>query len=259
MVPIHIGKALLACLAFLVILGCVDGFAALLGASESAREQVQYLACAFLLVSFPWIAPWALPKLARAPASPSFADHQAERILNLILPILPDQVPPPKIVILDLPQFSAIIVGRPSKSTLFMSSALLQNTSDFDLQAILAHELGHLVHQHQAQVSLFIAGLFLFKAFFPIPLPLTIAAFIAYLALLRDNERAADRHAGETLGEARLQAMLRHLATLVQESPEQPEHTGMARKLMSHLMTHPTFWERIKLSQARQAAEGNMR
>jgi STE24 endopeptidase len=126
---------------------------------------------------------------------------------------------------------NAALTGMGSTRSIILSDTLLQNYTDDEIEAILAHELGHHVHKHimkgiLTQVAITFFGFWLTdqvlrfvvdrKGWFPVldqrlydfanlPLMVLVATILGFLlmpalnALSRFDEREADRYAWENI------------------------------------------------------------
>lgn len=161
---------------------------------------------------------------------------------------------------------SAVLVGAGSTRRILLSDTLLANYSDGEIEAVMAHEIGHHVHHHLLKTSivellLLVAGfrfadaalggwrwLGLTSPADPAGMPLLVLAVGAVLmaatpflnAWSRAHERRADRFALETASEPEaLIAAVRRMSAqnLAEDRP------SSAAFLFFH--THPTADERI--------------
>lgn len=243
MVPVNVWRVIMAVLAFMAVLGSLDHAASYVAALHDRRELLSTLLTAAIIAAFPWVSPILLPLLALNPLRRrGSAAHT--RIAPLLERVLPPDIRKPRIMVLRVPSLAAIAVGTGSRSVIFVTTDLLAKVDDDVLQAVLAHELGHLRASHSIATSSFIATLFVLKAFFAFPLVLVLLVFLAYLWGMRTAEFQADRYATVLVGTDRVSQMLTKLSTLVDEPLTSP--SAWSVKLRTLLSTHPSYAARLQ-------------
>ena len=255
MIPLRWVRVVLTFLGVSLVLGAanagLDAVLRFLAGVPPPEDQLQFLVCAFAITTFPWVAPRVMPLVARGQLP---ADAPQLTRLRIALGRLQSTgvVPLPRVYLLESSKFFAVALGHRRGSAIFFSSGLVDALGDRDLQAVVAHELGHIQSNHQARTTLFVAALFLAKAFFTLGLPFVVGAYLLYMALLRRHEFQADAYAAKLTSEPELRSMLLAVGRLAGVQPEAP--TGkkeLSNPLLKLLSTHPSYADRIGRSLAR--------
>jgi Zn-dependent protease with chaperone function len=138
--------------------------------------------------------------------------------------------------------------------TVILFDGLVMRTSDDELLAVLAHELGHVHHRHamrgrvQALGTLVLAGVVWRDLSFVAAIA---AAMVAWTGHSRDQEREADAYAREFLVKAGLRP--ESLAAALRKMQQATAGAGANENgILAWLSTHPPTEERIRA--AEQAA-----
>ena len=192
-------------------------------------------------------------------------------------------VPMPRLAVSDLPMPNAFALGRsPKHATICVTQQLLQLLERHELEAVLAHEMGHIRNRDVALMTLasffaslaaIVGQLAAFGGFggrerdsgpgLAVILLVSVAVYVLsyflMLALSRYREFAADRTAALLTGRpSGLASALRRLERAARQTPEQDlrEVTSMqaffivpvraASALSRVLATHPTTEQRIE-------------
>lgn len=255
MIPLRWVRVVLTFLGVCLLLGVFSaGFDAavrLLAGAPPPEDQLQFLVCAFAIATFPWVAPKVLPLVARG-RMPADAAQTTRVLVALGRLNRADEASSPRIYMLESTKFFAVAVGHRRASAVFFSSSMVDALGDRDLETVLAHELGHIRLNHQAKSTLYVAGLFLAKAFFTLGLPFVVGAYLLYMALLRLHEFQADEYAARLAGEPALRSMLAAVARLAGVRSEQSGRKGEPESpFLKLLSTHPSYADRIGRSLAR--------
>ena len=171
---------------------------------------------------------------------------------------------------------NAALTGLGSTRRIILADTLLQNYSDDEIEAILAHELGHHVHKHIMKAILMQVGVTLFgfwlinvvlrfvlaKAWFPaldprlydfanlplIVLVVTILGFVlmpALNAISRHHERQADRYAWENT--PAIAPFITSMQKLADQNLAEREPSKII-ELLFH--SHPSISKRIAAAEA---------
>jgi len=176
---------------------------------------------------------------------------------------------------------NAALTGLGATRRIILADTLLDNYSDDEIEAVLAHELGHHVHRHilksifvQAGITLF--GFWLANAvltfaverrnmfetmsdFANLPLLILVATLLSFLlmpalnAYSRFNERQADRYCFKSV------ATVRPFISSMNKLAEQ----NLAEKTPSRwvewlLHSHPAITKRVSAAEAWAKAQGQM-
>lgn len=131
--------------------------------------------------------------------------------------------------------------------------ALAQN--DEELVAILAHELGHVMHRHSLRQILHNSVLTLFVTYATGDISSAVVALpmlLVQLGYSRNFERDADRYAYDYLRQHNIETeRFATILTRIEEEhrvrSEKAERKGTHSKLFEYLSTHPDTSERVKL------------
>lgn len=244
MIPVQFWRLILAIVAFSAFIAGFEGLVSLAGGSGGQRDQLSTVMTGLVIAAYPQIAPWLLPMLVSGRLK--FSSH-AERVIAQLYQVIPPHIHRPKTIILAVTRPMALAVGTARSPVLFISVPMLESLADQDLRAVLAHEMGHLHHGHSVQTCLFLAGLFMIKAFFVMPTVLVIGTFLSYLGIIRHQEYQADAYGSVLVGVPAMQSMLERLSAIVGEAPER---SRMASIAITTLSTHPSFSDRVLALQA---------
>lgn len=205
---------------------------------------------------------------------------EVERIVKDLA--LRENMPMPKLYYVDTPIPNAFATGRsPSRAVVAVTSGIMEILTESELQAVLAHELGHIKNRDMlvSTIAACLAGaisyLTQFAFFFggsdedgggnPIAGILAlvlapIAAMVIQMAISRSREFLADEHSAHTLGNGReLESALVKLDQWKQSAPPiRPSPTQEATSalmfanmfsmqgLASLFSTHPSTADRVK-------------
>lgn len=141
-----------------------------------------------------------------------------------------------EVVIFSSDKIRAITLGTKTDSLIAVSTGALAAFNDRDLEALLAHEQGHIEGGHSIQSYAMLSSLFLAKVLFGgFGIPITMVVLLGYLHLLRTNELEADRLAAARVGAANMQRFLLKLASLT--NGKAWSETALAEAVS----THPRF------------------
>ncbi len=143
----------------------------------------------------------------------------------------------------------------PSGTVVMTDELVLLAEDDEELVAILAHELGHVVHRHSLRQILHNSALTLFLTYATGDASSAVAALpilLVQLGYSRDFERDADRYAYDYLRGQHIQT--EHFASILTriekehlQRSEEAERRGTRSKIFEYLSTHPDTEERVKL------------
>ncbi len=171
---------------------------------------------------------------------------------------------------------NAALTGLGSTRRIILADTLLQNYSEDEIEAVLAHELGHHVHKHilkgiLTQVGITLFGFWLInlvlrfvlaKEWFPaldprlydfanLPLIVLVATILGFLlmpalnALSRHHERQADRYAWENT------PAIEPFITAMQKLADQNLAEREPNKWIEMLFhSHPSIGKRVKAAQS---------
>jgi len=170
---------------------------------------------------------------------------------------------------------NAALTGLGSTRRIILADTLLQNYSDDEIEAVLAHELGHHVHKHilkgiLTQVGITFFGFWLINAvlrfvlakdWFPVldprlydfanlPLIVLVATILGFVlmpalnAISRHHERQADRYAWENT------AAIEPFITAMQKLADQNLAERQPAKWIEFLFhSHPSIGKRVAAAQ----------
>lgn len=205
---------------------------------------------------------------------------QVERIVQRLA--ARDGLPMPKLYYVDTPIPNAFATGRsPSHAAVAVTSGIMETLTDDELEAVLAHELGHVKNRDMlvSTVAATVAGAISYLAQFafyfggssdddnsnPLAMLLAvilapIAAMLIQMAVSRSREYLADEHSHEVLGTGEpLARALRKLEDWKLSQP--PIDASPSQEASAHLMfanmfsmhglaalfsTHPSTEDRIE-------------
>jgi len=171
---------------------------------------------------------------------------------------------------------NAALTGLGATRRIILADTLLQNYSDDEIEAILAHELGHHVHKHILKGILMQAGITLLgfwlinvvlrfviaKEWFPglgsrlydfanLPLIVLVATILGFLlmpalnAISRHHERQADRYAWENT------PAIEPFITSMQKLADQNLAERQPNKVIEFLFhSHPSIGKRVAAAEA---------
>lgn len=145
---------------------------------------------------------------------------------------------PPGICVVASPSLIASAVGAGDRGLIVVSTGLLREADSDTLQAILAHELGHIEGRHMIATGGVLGAWFLAKMLFPVTMLWTCIFFAFYLALLRRNEFDADDRAAARVGGSAVSAALIWVHQKI-GAPAWAE-----KQWLSMMSTHPTLASR---------------
>jgi len=182
-----------------------------------------------------WLRPSQLP-----------VDEQA-RLRQVFAPYLESADMPPMTVLFRAGKsFGANAMALPDGTLIFTDELVALAEDDKELIAILAHEIGHVVHRHGLQRVVQSS----LSAWILVLLSGDLAAFtdaavagpvvLINLAYSRDMEREADAYAFAFMQEHRLDPV--HFANIMERLGKQYEEDGVAAGILS---THPDTRDRI--------------
>lgn len=205
---------------------------------------------------------------------------QVERIVQRLA--ARDGLPMPKLYYVDTPIPNAFATGRsPSHAAVAVTSGIMETLTDDELEAVLAHELGHVKNRDMlvSTVAATVAGAISYLAQFafyfggssdddnsnPLAMLLAvilapIAAMLIQMAVSRSREYLADEHSHEVLGTGEpLARALRKLEDWKLSQP--PIDASPSQEASAHLMfanmfsmhglaalfsTHPSTEDRVE-------------
>lgn len=154
----------------------------------------------------------------------------------------------------DAPGIGANAFALPSGDMVFTDQMIEMAQNDDELSSILAHEIGHVYHQHSlrriVQSSMVYWGVMTLTGDLSGASD-TLAAAPAYLFDLsysREMETEADEFALMTLKQQGIAPI--HFANIMQRIDAKTRHSQRAGRLLSLLSTHPDTPERIKRFQS---------
>lgn len=190
-----------------------------------------------------------------------------------------DDAPKPTLAIIESQEPNAFAAGSGRHATIFLTTALVSQLTDAELQAVVAHELAHIVNRDSllmasAWVLPLIAGLVIalglalagaargggwvglmiaFAGFFlaAFGVAALIACVLIALGLSRAREFAADRYAGRLTGDPRaLSSALGRLSGAPSDTRLAPLAALLVRPprrgAFSVVSTHPSFEARTR-------------
>jgi STE24 endopeptidase len=176
---------------------------------------------------------------------------------------------------------NAALTGLGATRRIILADTLLDNYSDDEIEAVLAHELGHHVHRHilksifvQAGITLF--GFWLANAvltfaverrnmfetmsdFANLPLLILVATVLSFLlmpalnAYSRFNERQADRYCFKSV--ATVQPFISSMNKLAEQNLAEKTPSRWVEWL---LHSHPAITKRVSAAEAWAKAQGQM-
>lgn len=143
----------------------------------------------------------------------------------------------------------------PSGTVVMTDELVRLAENDEELVAILAHELGHVVHRHSLRQILHNSVLTLFVTYATGDVSSAVVALPVLLVQLgysRDFERDADRYAYEYLRKHHIETeRFATILTRIEEEhrarSDEAERKGHRSKIFEYLSTHPDTEERVKL------------
>ncbi len=205
---------------------------------------------------------------------------EVERIVRDLA--MRESMPMPKLYYVDTPIPNAFATGRsPQKAAVAVTSGIMEILTESELQAVLAHELGHVKNRDMlvSTIAACMAGAISYVTQFafmfggdrdsensnPIAAVVAVilaplAAMVIQMAISRAREYLADEHSAHTLGSGReLEGALMKLEQWKQSAPPlQPSPTEEAtaslmfanmfsmRGLASLFSTHPSTEDRVR-------------
>jgi len=143
----------------------------------------------------------------------------------------------------------------PSGTIVMTDELVALSQDDNELVAIMAHELGHVMHRHGLRQMLQSSVLSLFITYATgdaSTLVVALPMMLVQLGYSRDFEREADHYAHHYMQQQGI--ALQHFAAILQrietshsERREAAEKRGERSRLFEYLSTHPDTKERVKL------------
>lgn len=140
--------------------------------------------------------------------------------------------------------------------TIVMTDELVKlSQNDEELVAILAHELGHVMHRHGLRQILQNSVLSIFITYATgdaSALVVALPMMLVQLGYSRDFEREADRYAydymtGHDIPPEHFAHILKRIEASHQKRKEQAKERGEGTNIFEYLSTHPDTGERVKL------------
>jgi STE24 endopeptidase len=176
---------------------------------------------------------------------------------------------------------NAALTGLGATRRIILADTLLDNYSDDEIEAVLAHELGHHVHRHIlksifVQAGITLSGFWLANAvltfaverrnmfetmsdFANLPLLILVATVLSFLlmpalnAYSRFNERQADRYCFKSV--ATVQPFISSMNKLAEQNLAEKAPSRWVEWL---LHSHPAITKRVSAAEAWAKAQGQM-
>jgi len=130
---------------------------------------------------------------------------------------------------------------------IYLTTKLIENLNEKEIEAIIAHEVGHHYHKHLLKTFTLIIGMYIFIYLLPVDEGIKDILYILYclftvfgLGIIQNRfEKEADLFAAKVVGSEHMISALEKLAELIKI----PKKTG---KIFNILFKHPSIEERIK-------------
>lgn len=143
----------------------------------------------------------------------------------------------------------------PSGTVVMTDELVKLAENDEELMAIMAHEVGHVMHRHSLRQILHNSVLTLFVTYATGDASSVLTALpllLVQLGYSRDFEREADRYAydylrAQHIETKRFATILMRLENEHRERREKVEHQDSRSRIFKYLSTHPDTEERVKL------------
>ena len=178
-------------------------------------------------------------------------------------------IPKPKVAIIDSPVPNALATGRdPNHAMVAVTTGILDQLDDQEMQAVLAHELSHVIHRDIAVMAMasFFATIASFIVIFLVSAAVWAISFLLIRTLSRYREYAADRGSAIiTRDPSRLASALLKISGRMQRIPDtdlRQMQAGSALMFFPAISrgslgeifaTHPSLEHRIARLQAMEA------
>lgn len=192
-------------LVLVLVLQGIDSTVRFIGLAMALADFLTSFVMAALVATWagwaPRLAPYVLQTVEPRAAGPA-ADRCTELLTSTGVTTLP------AICVVESDTLIASAVGAADRGLIVVSTGLLRDADSNTLQAILAHEQGHIEGRHMIATGGVLAAWFLVKMLFPVSMLWTCIFFATYLALLRRNEFDADARAAAHVGAGAVGAAL---------------------------------------------------
>jgi heat shock protein HtpX len=135
-----------------LLLGVLSGFLLLLGDVFGGRNGlVAALGIAIVMnfVSYFFSDKIALATYGSQPVTPEQNGHIYPRVAPIVSGLAQRMgIPMPRLFIIDDPSPNAFATGRnPSHASVAFTTGILSSLSDYEIEGVVAHELGHVLHR----------------------------------------------------------------------------------------------------------------
>ena len=162
----------------------------------------------------------------------------APKVAAALSVVCPAGIPVPQYVVFAGRRPSAVTAQDGPVCCIFVSTALVRLLSQDGLEAVLAHECGHILAHHSKRLAFLLGFLAGFKLSVGVPPAAAIAVFLAYLMMLREWEYIADRQASGLVSH---EAMIRAFEEYRKKSGDKD-----APAWLEIFQCHPTIQHRIE-------------
>lgn len=234
MVPMRTGRVVAAFVFVVLVIAGIDFLVDISTSDRATHTLWSTLLTAALIASYTWLAPFAMPFLAKPTVNGTAIAKQAQESLNGLSSFARSK---PRLFVIDDSRPVAYGLGVPGCAAIFVTTGLMSTMSPGALRFVLAHELEHINQRHALATSLIFAVMYCGKMLLTIPPSLGPFAFLGYLAVMRACERAADKGASKVVGSETTKDALLELKQIVGEK-------GTPSRLLDLLSTHPSFGRR---------------
>jgi Zn-dependent protease with chaperone function len=240
MFPLSITRVGVAFVVVAIFLGLIEQLVTFFGGSRQQADFGSTVGVIALLLSWPWIGPGLTERLID-PGKLQVDKAQHAELSQAIGRMVPAGVKRPKLVLFKDEAPRGVSLGTKHGSIMALSSGLSSSMNESQMQAVIAHELSHIMAGHTIQSFWLLGALFVAKALFgSFGLPIALFLLVIYLYLLRSNEYEADRQAAVLVGRESMSDALGRLKTTTRKNAMDES------RWLIWLSTHPGLSQRIE-------------
>lgn len=231
------------------VAGCFIAFAAALGLLETLLKATGLttpyvnagttIAMACILVLWPYLG----VRITRLLLNPKRLVHDAEteaKANAALMAVAPQNFGDVHLAIYCDKRIHGITLGTKRNCLIAVSTGAIQALDQEELEALFAHEFGHMIGDHSSQSFNLLAALFMAKAFFGGVGPV-IALFLlgVFLYLMRRNEFEADENGARLVGNRKMHHLIKRVADNAQEG------AWTEKAWAEWISTHPRYSRRL--------------